>query len=237
MISVCIATYNGEKFIKKQILSILKQLSVEDEIIISDDYSNDNTLNVIKSFKDPRIKIFMNPDNRGYTGNFENAINQSNGDIIFLSDQDDVWVEGKLSKMKERLKSAHLIVSDAIIVNEKLEVVNDSHFKLYNVRKGFLINFLKTRYIGACMAFKREILEKALPFPNKKKNCAHDYWLTIIAEFYYTVELCETPLLLYRRHSNNALNGGETSTNSLHTKVWNRVYCLFNLMIRGRGIT
>lgn len=232
MISVCLATYNGEDFIKEQVESILKQITLTDEIIISDDSSNDKTINVLNSFNDSRIKIFKNPGNRGYTNNFENAINESKGDVIFLSDQDDVWVDNKVELMIDKLKKVSLVVSDAKIVNEKLEVINKSHFQLYNVKQGFIVNFLKTRYIGACMCFKREILTKALPFPGNKKNCAHDYWLTLIAEFYYKVELYEVPLLLYRRHSNNALDGGNSSSNSFFKKVWTRLYCFYNLILR-----
>jgi glycosyltransferase involved in cell wall biosynthesis len=232
MISVCMATYNGEKYIKEQLESILVQLNEEDEIIISDDKSSDKTLDIIRSLKDHRIKIFENPGNRGYTKNFENAINESSGDIIFLSDQDDVWIDGKLEKMVDKLKNTFLVVSDAKIVNKKLQVISKSHFNLYNVSKGFILNFLKTRYIGACMCFKREILQKALPFPKKSENCAHDYWLTLVAEFYYNVELCEVPLLLYRRHSNNALDGGYSSSNSFFKKVWTRLYCFYNLILR-----
>lgn len=226
------ATFNGEKYIKEQLDSILNQLSVDDEIIISDDNSVDSTVNIINGIDDIRIKLYYNEGERGYTGNFENAINKSKGDIIYLADQDDIWVEGKVFMINEQLKKSHFVISDATVVNENLTIVNNSHFKLYNVRKGFGINFLKTRYIGACMAFKREILEKALPFPKRKKNCAHDYWLAIVAEFYYKVELCDTPLLLYRRHANNALNGGESSTNSLSIKIWNRFYCLYHLLLR-----
>ena len=96
MISVCIATYNGEKYIKQQLLSILKQIKVNDEIIISDDHSTDKTFNIIKSFNDTRIKFFLNNKGKGYTRNFENALEKAHGDIIFLSDQDDIWIDNKV---------------------------------------------------------------------------------------------------------------------------------------------
>ncbi|MEK5777350.1 glycosyltransferase, partial [Acinetobacter nosocomialis] len=99
MISVCLATYNGEKYIVEQLTSILSQLSPTDEVIISDDHSTDETLLLIKSLNDPRIKIITNELGKGYTKNFENAINHSSGDYIFLSDQDDVWVENKVELM------------------------------------------------------------------------------------------------------------------------------------------
>lgn len=232
MISVCMATYNGEKYIKEQIYSILAQLSENDELIISDDYSTDNTLAVVNKINDKRIKVYLNELEKGYTKNFENAINKSSGDIIFLSDQDDVWCEGKIDLMLQELEYVTLVISDAKVVDGNLNLLKPSHFQEYGVKKGFLHNFLKTRYIGACMAFKRELLDKALPFPNNSKLCAHDYWITLIGEAYYKVALVNKPLLLYRRHGNNALTGGEGSTRSLYMKLKVRSYCLMQLLNR-----
>ena len=97
--SVCIATFNGEKFIKEQLDSILCQLGVDDEIIISDDSSVDQTISIIESYKDKRIKIFVNQKFSSPIYNFENAIMKSRGDFIFLSDQDDIWQSDKVEKM------------------------------------------------------------------------------------------------------------------------------------------
>lgn len=232
MISVCLATYNGEKYIIEQINSILSQLSNNDEIIISDDNSTDNTLSLIRSIGDHRIKIFINDLGQGYTRNFENAIMNSSGDFIFLCDQDDVWMENKVSVMMNALKTADLIVSDALICDGSLNPTLGSHFKLHSTRSGFINNFIMTRYIGACMAFKREMLMKILPFPLNSKLCAHDYWIANVGEFYYKVELINTPLIKYRRHGLNASNGGEKSKNSLSHKIIVRIYSLFNLLKR-----
>lgn len=92
MISVCIATYNGEKYLEEQLDSILPQLDSRDELIISDDGSKDATLAIIKRYtaQDQRIKFFKGPG-KGVIANFEFAINQSQGEFIFLADQDDVW--------------------------------------------------------------------------------------------------------------------------------------------------
>lgn len=232
MISVCMATYNGSKYIKEQIDSILSQLSLEDELIISDDHSTDNTVEIIKSLNDPRIKIFMNELEKGYTRNFENAINKSSGEIIFLADQDDVWCENKVELMLKALSNVTLVISDARVVDGELKTLKNSHFAEYGVKTGFLHNFLKTRYIGACMAFKRELLEKAMPFPKNQKLCAHDYWIALVGEAYYKVALINEPLMLYRRHGNNALTGGDGSTRSLSMKLKVRSYCALQLMTR-----
>jgi len=233
MISVCIATYNGEKYIKEQLDSILSQLNINDEIIISDDHSTDRTLDLIRKFEDPRIKIFLNTNQKGYSKNFENAIRRTSGDIIFICDQDDVWMKNKVDVMLKALLNAPLAMHNASIVDENLSSINgSSHFDLYHVKKGFLKNFLKTRYIGACMAFKKEILQKALPFPANQKLCAYDYWLTLIAEYYYKVELVPQQLIKYRRHGNNASTGGVKSKNSFGKKINMRIYSLYHLFKR-----
>lgn len=232
MISVCLATYNGEKYIREQLNSILPQLDVNDEIIISDDHSKDNTINVVNDLNDKRIKIFTNEKENGYSKNFENAINKSSGDIIFICDQDDVWLDIKVKTMVKALSIAPLAIHDALIVDGELDLINDSHFDLYNVEKGFFKNFLKTRYVGACMAFKREILEKALPLPENQTLCAYDYWLTLIAEYYYKVELVRQPLIKYRRHLGNASTGGTKSNNSFLKKISMRIYSLYHLLKR-----
>ncbi len=96
MLSVCIATYNGAKYINKQVESILLQLGIDDEIVVSDDGSIDQTISILESFGDERIKIFRNTGRHGVVSYFENALNHSSGEVIFLSDQDDIWNKKKL---------------------------------------------------------------------------------------------------------------------------------------------
>ena len=116
-ISVCLATFNGEKYLQQQIESILIQLGDNDELIISDDGSSDQTLNIIESFSDKRIHIFHNKMNHGFIGNFENALRIATGDYIFLSDQDDVWSSDKLRISLQALEKADLIVHDAEMID------------------------------------------------------------------------------------------------------------------------
>ena len=96
MISVCIATYNGGKTIHTQLASILSQLGENDEVVISDDHSTDNTLDIIRAFNSPIVRIVEGPVKGSPIPNFENALQHSKGDIIFLADQDDKWVENKV---------------------------------------------------------------------------------------------------------------------------------------------
>jgi glycosyltransferase involved in cell wall biosynthesis len=230
MISVCIATYNGEKYIKDQLVSILHQLRDEDEVIISDDFSVDNTLEIIKSFNDARIKIFMNAKEKGFTKNFENALEKVRGDIIFLSDQDDIWMPNKVNVCVSGLKNSDFIVHDGHMVNKNIDILNESIFEFRNVKNGFLKNFVKIRYLGCCMAFNKNILNKSLPFPANQILTTHDSWLTLVSELYFNVNLVHQPLIKYRRHGENASLGGAKGGNSLITKVLIRAYSLFHLI-------
>lgn len=230
MVSVCIATYNGEKYIREQLASILKQLSSEDEIIISDDSSTDNTVNILRSYNDKRIKIF--PNNHFYSPiyNFENAIKHASGNYIFLADQDDIWLPNKVSRMYAKLKDFDLVISDCKIVDDKLNIIHESFFELYSSRPGFLKNLYKNSYIGCCIAFRREILNYILPFPNK--IAMHDSWIGLSVELHGSVYFLEEPLLLYRRHGNNASYSGEKSQLSITFRIKYRIELFYNLIIR-----
>jgi len=228
------ASYNGESFINEQIESILAQLDIGDELIITDDFSTDRTVEIIEKIRDTRICLYSNEKRLGYCKNFEKAISLAKGDLIFLSDQDDVWVQGKVDQLKKALENYDFVMSDAIVVDEKLNIINESHFKLRSVRQGFWYNLAKTRYVGAFMAFKKSLLEKALPFPKQHSFYSHDFWLMLIAEAYYKVHLIRTGLVLYRRHGKNASTGGEKSKNNLRKRLVMRSYCLLHVILRLR---
>ncbi|MEH8175713.1 glycosyltransferase family 2 protein [Aeromonas veronii] len=231
-VSVCMATYNGEKYIKQQLESILCQLNADDEVIISDDGSNDETIDVVRRLNDSRIKIIINDGPRGYTNNFENALKNCNGGIVFLADQDDVWLPGKVNKYIDMLKSYDFIVGDCRVVDDKLDELSASHFKSCNVKKGFFNNLVFPRYIGACMAFNRNVLSIALPFPGHTKYIAHDYWLSLIAELRFNVCVLNEPFMLYRRHSSNASTGGGRSKNTFPHKMKVRIIACSMLIKR-----
>lgn len=123
MISVCIATYNGEKYIGEQIASILKQLNANDEVIISDDGSTDATLSIIKTFQDPRIRVIPGPQKHSPTQNFENVLHHAQGDYIFLSDQDDVWKTNKVATCMKWLQKYDCVISNAEVTDEHLNIL------------------------------------------------------------------------------------------------------------------
>jgi glycosyltransferase involved in cell wall biosynthesis len=225
-------SFNGEKYIEEQIHSILKQISKNDELIISDDGSTDATIQIIEKISDPRIKIIKNSGTKGYTGNFENAIKHANGDLIFLSDQDDIWLNGRVREMTNKLSHCDLVVCDAKFVSINLEPLGVTYFSLRGKSKGFISNLIKLKYLGACMAFRRKILCKLLPFPNNKNLCTHDLWIALIAEFYYKVDIIPHPLILYRRHDNNVSSGGYNIGSSYFWKLKYRIYALVMVFSR-----
>jgi glycosyltransferase involved in cell wall biosynthesis len=218
-VSVVLATFNGEKFIKDQLESILKQIDDDTEIIISDNGSNDNTLRIITDFDDPRIRLIKNPNKKGSALNFEFALQQARGNIIFLADQDDIWLENKFSTCLCWLEKFDIVVTDCKVVNDELMILHQSFFSLNNSGKGIIRNLVKNSYLGCCMAFKRKVLEIAIPFPNGiVKYPMHDIWIGFVAECFFSSYFIDIPLLLYRRHQNNLSTATNKSPFSLMEK-------------------
>lgn len=230
MVSVCLATFNGSKYIVRQLKSILSQLGDNDEIIVSDDNSTDDTCDLLVSFNDKRITVVKNSGNKGPVSNFENALKVAKGDYIFLSDQDDIWLPNKVSVMCAGLINNHLVLSNCEVVDKELVTLISSFFDYRNSKPGFWINMYKNSYIGCCMAFRREVLNYVLPFP--KSIHMHDWWIGLLVELNGHVEFIEQPLMKYVRHGNNASPTGELSTNSIVTQVENRVIMLWYLLKR-----
>jgi len=236
-ISVCIATYNGEKFIEEQLHSIFAQTVQVDEIILSDDSSTDKTIEIIKKFKSEKIKLFADNKFRSAILNFENSIKLSTGDIIFLSDQDDIWDPKKVEKMTSQLLMYDLVVSNCNFIDENgCAILNRGNFFQWrNSKKGILKNILKNSYIGCCMAFNKKIIQKALPFP--KDIPMHDMWIGLIANLFFKVKFIDDCLLKYRRHNNNTtvLTKEFESPFSLRTKIRYRFIIVKNLLYKFLG--
>jgi len=232
MISVCITTFNSAKYIEEQILSIIPQLSEDDEIIVSDDGSVDNTIEILEQLHCPLIHIYKNMGEHGYTPNFENALRKAHGDSIFLSDHDDIWLPNKVEVCMNYMKKYAMVVSDADIINEKGDTTGVSFFAIRHPYKSVFGNIIKFGYLGCCMAFRREVLIKALPFPPDHKLCTHDNWLFLVAQIFYSSIIIEDRLIHYRRHGDNTSSGGLSPTTSLGFKISYRLYLIRNLIAR-----
>lgn len=237
MISVCIATYNGASYIGQQLLSILPQLGEDDEIVVSDDGSTDQTLDIIRSIADRRIRIVGKPlhheGDNSPTANFENALHYAKGDLIFLADQDDVWTSDKVAVMTEALERCDCVVSDAVVTDRDLRVTRQSFYQMMKVRPGLLYNLLiHNGYTGCCMAFRRRVLEKALPFP--KGIPMHDIWIGNVAAFFFRTEFIADRLLYFRRHKSAASCNGRGSRFSAARQFlfrWNTSRLLLRLWL------
>lgn len=215
-ISVCIATYNGERFIKEQLLSILSQLDDKDEIVISDDSSTDMTVDIIKSLNDKRIKLILNGEFHSPIYNFENAIKHATGDYIFLSDQDDVWRENKIKIMLPFLEEYDLVQSNAVVVDASLKVLKNDFFSPM-MKKGLVSHWFRNPYTGCMMAFHRRALKYILPFPNKLPM--HDIWIGLCCDLFAKVYFLDEKMILYRRHGNNVSAASEKSNLPLIYRV------------------
>ncbi|MFZ4855522.1 MAG: glycosyltransferase family 2 protein [Desulfuromonadaceae bacterium] len=234
-LSVCMATYNGERFVGQQIATILTQIGSEDELIVSDDGSTDSTYRIISSIADPRICLISNSNPGSPARNFENALRYARGALIFLADQDDIWEPNKIAVQTALLSYYDLVVSDCLLIDKSGNLLADSFFALQGSGPGFFKNLYKNSFLGCCMAFRRSILKKVLPFP--PAIAMHDIWIGLIAELYGSTYFCPEKLVCYRRHDSSASTAGAKSTKTLTSQVSYRLYFLYAIachMVSGR---
>lgn len=208
MISVCLATYNGQSTVKQQLDSIIQQLGQEDEIIIVDDCSTDNTVDIVSQVLQDFIghsQIISNAVNRGPIRSFELALTKTAGDYIFLSDQDDIWLDDKVASVVAAFaKGAQLVVHDGIVIDGHGQVIDQSwnHYNHNQISQSIWGNIVKNGFTGAMMAFTKKVKIAALPFP--KNIVMHDQWLFQVSKIkHYQIINIEQPLMKYVRHGNN----------------------------------
>ena len=227
MLSVCIATYNGEKYIYEQILSILSQIKSTDEVIISDDNSTDKTLEIIKNLNDPRIKLYNN-NFKSPIKNFEFLIDNCNGDLIFLSDQDDIWDHKKVRMhldIYNNNQSTGLVISDIQLIDKNGVSISKKFFNK-KFSSSWINNIFFNNYIGCSISFRSSLKNYILPFP--KNLPMHDWWIGVIASLFSNVIYINEKLVFYRIHEHNF-----TSKNkySLLKKIQMRVrICIYTLI-------
>ena len=224
-ISVCMASYNGARYIEKQIESILNQLSFGDELIIVDDCSKDDTVSMIKKFNSDYIKLFENEQNFGYVKTFEKALGLSTNNYICLADQDDIWVDRRLQNLEEKIKNKNVfLVASNFNPNFegsknhrkflKLKTKNSEDY-FGNIKRIF---FGKSGYYGCTMMLDRRLLKYILPFPAYIE--AHDLWIAMNANFLKSVHHLYDDTLIYNVHQNNT----SLKRRSFITKIKARYY-------------
>jgi glycosyltransferase involved in cell wall biosynthesis len=216
LISVVVATYNGEKFLAQQLDSLLAQTYPNLEIIICDDASTDGTTLLLATYGaiHSNIRIYHNKENLGYIRNFERAITLSSGSLVALCDQDDYWHPEKLTLQFEALGDAALVYCDSSICDETLQptgqlVSTISRCQHYN---SCLQQAVFCRIYGNTMLFKKNMLQKALPFPT---SLPHDWWIAFLAAHRGGIVYCDQVLVEYRQHEGNLIGAATGSSRSM----------------------
>ena len=219
-ISVCLAAYNGAKYIEEQLLSIFPQLLEGDEVVFADDGSTDDTVERVKRLG-YSVRIVGVARVGGVVKNFERVLAAANGDAMVLCDQDDVWLPGRLDLVRKSLESAQLVIINGQVVDENLVPRSGTVFETVGRRAGFLSNLTRNSFIGCCMAFRRELRDRAVPFPAGVPW--HDWYIGLVGECTGYVERIDTVSMLYRRHGANFSPTGEKSGNSFFKKLTMRL--------------
>lgn len=205
-VSVCMAAYNGSEFIDEQVASILSQLAPTDELVIVDDHSTDDTVARIRQIGDPRIRLIESEANRGYTKTFERALRAARGRYIFLSDQDDIWPDGRLARMVEALQTHELVVGNCkhfggqpgSFQRIRLRSGDSTHYRRNAL--GVLIGY--RLHWGSAMGFRATLLESILPFPEGLSE-SHDQWIALVGNAEHSVAYLDDDVLLHRLHERN----------------------------------
>lgn len=213
-IDVLIATYNGEKYIKEQIDSILNQTHKNIKLIISDDCSNDNTVNILKEYeiKDKRIELYLQEKNLGVVKNIEFLLSKVQAPYFMLADQDDYWMPEKAEKSLTELKEkeADLVFGDLEVVDENLNTMYSSFNdymllsrKINKYIESYKINYLYNCVTGCTILAKRETIKYILPLPTTSKHLIHDHWIGIMVALYGKLAYIKEKYIKYRQHGNN----------------------------------
>ena len=217
-LSIALATYNGEHYIREQLDSIVCQTRKPDELVISDDASADSTLDIIKDFERSApfpVKLQINKERLGSTQNFESAIRACTGDIIFLCDQDDIWYPDKITRIEDCFVNnpdAGAVFTDADIVDQNLqsygprlwEKVRFSPREQEQVNEGDAFTVLLKHFVvtGATMAFRSKYRDFLVPIP---RIWVHDAWIAFLISASSSLIAIPKPLIAYRQHSSNQI--------------------------------
>ena len=202
-ISIAMATYNGAQYITEQLQSFVDQTRQPDELIITDDCSTDETENIVRKFSETapfEVVFFKNEKNLGYCGNFNAALMKSTGDLVFLSDQDDVWFPEKIEHMvgaANRNPEALVLMNDAALTDGDLNEVGLT--KVGQIRSAGIS--LDGFVMGCCCGVRRELLDICMPIPAGMKG--HDNWLVELADDLNAKVIDNRVLQYYRRHESN----------------------------------
>lgn len=207
LVSIAMATFNGEKYLSQQLDSIIQQTYRPIEVVIVDDESSDRTIEIIQSYIERYsfISLHQNPQNIGVVATFNQAISLCKGEFVALSDQDDVWFDNKVEVLVSNIGDNWLIHSDALITDSNLQVIANSHFKFSNKPNNleFSDYLISNNVTGCCAMFSRKLLDLAMPIP--QGFYIHDHYFAIMAAFYNKITFYANDLIYYRQHDNSTI--------------------------------
>lgn len=213
-IDILLATYNGEKYLKEQIDSILNQTYQNIRLIISDDGSQDRTREILKQYeeKDKRVTVYYQKENLGCIKNFEFLLKKVENDIYMLSDQDDVWMPEKIEKTYEKLEKekADLVFTDLEVVDSELQTIYSSFNdfmklsrKIHKYINTDKINYLYNCVTGCTILARKKWMDKILPLPTNSKYVLHDHWIGLIISLEGKLAYLPEKYIKYRQHEDN----------------------------------
>lgn len=202
------ATYNGEKYIEQQLDSILTQSYTDFELIICDDCSKDRTTEIIKTYSDSRIKLYVNNENLGFKNNFQKAVSLCKGDYIAFCDQDDIWTSDHLEYLLTNIENNDLICANAELIDSCGKVMNITtknclgDFSFSQNKSDLFNKLLHGNFVqGASTLITKQLANKVFPIPENIDF--HDWWAASIACLNYGCTYKDKIILQYRQHENN----------------------------------
>ena len=229
-VAILLSTYNGEKYLKNQLDSLMAQSYKDFEIIARDDGSADDTVEILKSYG---IKLLETNENLGAKSSFATLLNytveHSDAEYFMFCDQDDVWSEYKVEKtltkmqeMEQQFSDIPLLVhTDLEVVDEKLNTINSSFytFQKINPFEDNLNKFLVQNSITGCtIMINRELAQKCLPIPSKA--IIHDWWIGLVASKFGKIGYLNSPTIQYRQHNNNTVGAKGFSIYMIVKKIY-----------------
>ena len=219
LVSIAVCTYNGEKFLREQLESLVLQTYAQKEIIVIDDCSTDSTLSVLQEYKAkyPFFNYIQNEYNLGYVKNFEKAVSLCKGQYIALSDQDDIWDLDKIRLQVEHIGTHALIYHDSACVDENghsLQKKLSDICLLYQGKLPYPFMFFNS-VSGHSILFHRKLIPDILPFDPKY---FHDRWIAFIASERGGIKLLPQTLVKYRQHSTSTTDLLEIRASKEHVR-------------------
>lgn len=225
-VSVALATYNGAKYLREQLDSIYDQTYGEVEVVVSDDHSTDDTMEILQEYaRSHNLRWSANDENVGFLKNFDRVIRMCDGEFIALADQDDIWLPQKLEVLVGALQDHTLIYSDAELIDENgrplgstLSRNNRLHFIRGSRNRAFVFNNCAS---GNTMLFRQALTQHILPIPDAM--AFHDIWITFVASTVGTIDYVRTPLVYYRRHAESVTTRRHIKRSRIASKARKRL--------------